>query len=272
MQTNILELRPSSPPFHRYEPKERTHLLELRDIDAAANAIERQARQQNLRVMVWHDLGTLEPMVDGAGDPLNATIFGWSEDELSPWHDNAKVRLSPLIAAARVASDTFMIDHHGVRSSVMNCLLEDIDLTDFEEQTGLTSAIVVPIHMAFGQIGMAIFEGRGPGNEHLSSKLRWVADRLGPMVARLVSSYAAINADERYLPVNTVLSPREIECLNWVAQGKTDHEISIILGCSHAGVRYHLARVGVKFGSANRTQSVFRACQLGYLSSPSKGR
>jgi DNA-binding CsgD family transcriptional regulator len=154
----------------------------------------------------------------------------------------------------------------------MNDFLKNIELTEFDEQTGFASAIVVPIHMAFGQIGMAIFTGLASGKDDLSPKLTWVADRLGPTLARFVSSYATINADDRYMPVNTVLSRREIECLNWVAQGKTDYEISIILGCSHAGVRYHLARVGVKFGSANRTQSVFRACQLGYLSSPTKGK
>jgi hypothetical protein len=76
LQTNILELRPSSPPFHRYNLDERGRVLELQDIVAAAKAIERQTQQQNLRVMVWHDLGTLEPMLDAAGDPLTSLIHG----------------------------------------------------------------------------------------------------------------------------------------------------------------------------------------------------
>jgi DNA-binding CsgD family transcriptional regulator len=53
--------------------------------------------------------------------------------------------------------------------------------------------------------------------------------------------------------------------LRWAALGKTDHEIGIILGCSHAGVRYHLSRACISLGTINRAQSVFRACQLGYL-------
>jgi len=61
------------------------------------------------------------------------------------------------------------------------------------------------------------------------------------------------------------LSKREVECLRWAAIGKTDGEISMILSRSHATVRYHVHRAGEKLNAVNRSQTVFKAGQLGYL-------
>ncbi|MEY4240261.1 MAG: hypothetical protein RL339_2862, partial [Pseudomonadota bacterium] len=47
--------------------------------------------------------------------------------------------------------------------------------------------------------------------------------------------------------------------------GKTDKEISMILGRSHATIRYHIHRAGEKLDSVNRAQTIFKAGQLGYL-------
>jgi DNA-binding CsgD family transcriptional regulator len=52
------------------------------------------------------------------------------------------------------------------------------------------------------------------------------------------------------------LSPRERECLQWVAVGKSDWEISEILSISEKTVNTHLERVKKKFGVRTRTQAV----------------
>jgi DNA-binding CsgD family transcriptional regulator len=54
------------------------------------------------------------------------------------------------------------------------------------------------------------------------------------------------------------LSARERECLRWVAAGKTDWEISVILGISAATVRFHLDRSRHKLGVRSRAQAVAR--------------
>jgi DNA-binding NarL/FixJ family response regulator len=48
------------------------------------------------------------------------------------------------------------------------------------------------------------------------------------------------------------LSPREAEILFWVAQGKTNPEIAIILGIGRATVKTHLDHILVKTDSSNR--------------------
>ncbi len=52
------------------------------------------------------------------------------------------------------------------------------------------------------------------------------------------------------------LTPREIECTHWAAQGKTSWEISIILGISERTVNFHLTNSMQKTGSINRQQLV----------------
>lgn len=70
-----------------------------------------------------------------------------------------------------------------------------------------------------------------------------------------------------WIPKNCRLSKREVECLRWAAVGKTDVEIAMILGRSCATVRFHIHNAATKLEAVNRSQTVFKATQLGYLGS-----
>jgi DNA-binding CsgD family transcriptional regulator len=48
--------------------------------------------------------------------------------------------------------------------------------------------------------------------------------------------------------------------------GKTDHEISLILERSRATVRFHIHNATTKLDAVNKSQAVFKATQLGYIS------
>jgi DNA-binding CsgD family transcriptional regulator len=66
------------------------------------------------------------------------------------------------------------------------------------------------------------------------------------------------------LPVEALaplgLSGRETEVLKWVAEGKRDGEIAIILGISPRTVNHHVERICAKLGVENRTAAA--ACAL----------
>ena len=68
------------------------------------------------------------------------------------------------------------------------------------------------------------------------------------------------------LPPGSRLSKREVECLRWAAIGKTDLEISMIMSRSRATVRFHIHNASTKLDAVNRSQTVFKAAQLGYIS------
>jgi DNA-binding CsgD family transcriptional regulator len=270
MTNNVLELRRADGATHPGSLLRDTVIREHYDVADAARVLAREARRLGLRLMTWHNLATMEPMVDDAGDPLNLDVFGWDDEALGPWLDMEKAVRSPLLKACRVASEPLWINRRGVQSRGGNRFLDQIDFTEIEGFAGASAAIVMPVRIPFGHLAAAILTSIDPAKDDLSEEFAAFSRMLALPIHQLVRSYAMMTIDDRYLPTDNLLTRREIECLNWIAQGKTDYEISVILGCSHAGIRYHITRVGAKLGAVNRTQSVFKACQLGYLGAPSQ--
>ncbi len=64
---------------------------------------------------------------------------------------------------------------------------------------------------------------------------------------------------------DTSLSPREIEILSWITEGKSDWQIGQILSISEKTVNYHIENVKRKFGVATRVQAVVGAIRQGML-------
>ncbi len=64
------------------------------------------------------------------------------------------------------------------------------------------------------------------------------------------------------------LSPRQVECLFWVQQGKSSRDIGTILGVSHRIVERHVFRACKKLGVRTRLQAVIRARTLGIIADP----
>ncbi|MCR5876636.1 helix-turn-helix transcriptional regulator [Phenylobacterium sp. J426] len=69
---------------------------------------------------------------------------------------------------------------------------------------------------------------------------------------------------------NIDLSPRQIECLYWVQEGKSSRDIGTILGVSHRIVERHVFRACKKLGVRTRLQAVIRARSLGVLDDASQ--
>lgn len=61
------------------------------------------------------------------------------------------------------------------------------------------------------------------------------------------------------------LTKRELECLTWIADGKTSGEISTILKISESTVIFHIKNIIKKLEVNNRTQAISKAMLLGLL-------
>jgi DNA-binding CsgD family transcriptional regulator len=61
------------------------------------------------------------------------------------------------------------------------------------------------------------------------------------------------------------LTPRELDSLALVADGKTDWEISVIFGVSEATVRFHVDNARRKLGAVNRAQAIARMASRGLI-------
>ena len=61
------------------------------------------------------------------------------------------------------------------------------------------------------------------------------------------------------------LSSREVEILQWVAEGKSQQDIGDILSISHRTVEVHLRSGRDKLGALTTAQAVGRAISLGLI-------
>lgn len=126
-------------------------------------------------------------------------------------------------------------------------------LNDFDCPDG----IAVPCHGMGGHVGVVSL-----AFERLH--------QISPQERRSIE-YAALMAHQRLRDFNPParhqpsrpLSVRESDCLAFVAAGKTDWEISVILGLSQATVHSHVENAKRKLDARSRAQAVARFIYLG---------
>jgi DNA-binding CsgD family transcriptional regulator len=241
----------------------------VEDIRGAAVALNDAAHACAFRIAVAADIASKEPMMDADGGILNADVFGWVADGERWWEDTRLALKSFLPRACRYESEPFWYNEHGFHTHWRNKYLEGISIKDFKMTRTSRSAILIPVHLSFGQIGAVSLIPHDRETDDLSEPFRLYGDSLGLLVRRFVASYVAAVRTQQWIPSNCSLSKREVECLRWAAIGKTDNDISAILSLSHATVRYHVQRAGEKLNAVNRSQAVFKAGQLGFLGAAS---
>jgi len=217
------------------------------------------------RVGVCHNIAVKKPMVDMDGNILATSVFGFNDESDRWWRTPGLALDSPLPTACRYESEPFWCNAEGFHTSIPNPLLNAIDLTNFERRGLTKAAIVVPVHLPFGQIGAASFCSPDKTTVDLSREFAAYGDTLGLLTRTFVAGYVRVMCNPERLPVGAILSKREVECLRWAAVGKTDFEISLIMSRSRATVRFHIHNASMKLDAVNRSQTLFKAAQLGYI-------
>jgi DNA-binding CsgD family transcriptional regulator len=244
----------------------RITITSVKDIRAAAEALRDIAwNRAQLRVGVTDNIASKTPLADEDGAILASEVFGWNGPNERWWADTRLALSSPLPRACRYESEPFWANAEGFRTRQPNRYLEAIDLSNFEKRALCKAAIVVPVHLPFGQIGAVSFCAADPERTDLSAEYEAHADELYLLSHRFVSGCVKALRTRQWLPADCQLTKREVECLRWASIGKTDKEISMILGRSHATVRFHIQNAGEKLDAVNRSQTIFKAAQLGYL-------
>jgi LuxR family transcriptional regulator, quorum-sensing system regulator CciR len=236
------------------------------DIRRAAEALHAIGSSCGMRVAPAHDIADKSTPVDAEGNLLARDVFGWSEEE-RVWWRNSRIALdSPLTTACRFESEPFWVNSEGFRTRQPNAYLRSIDLTNFDQRAMTRAAIVVPVHLPFGQIGAVSFNPSDRTKLDLTAEFAECGDAFGIYARTFIATYVHVMGHVQALPSGTRLSKREVECLRWAAIGKTDLEISMIMSRSRATVRFHIHNAAIKLNAVNRSQTVFKAAQLGYIS------
>lgn len=236
------------------------------EIRLAAEQLHQLAMDRGFRAAPAHDIADKRTPVDKEGNVLADCVFGWGDDETAWWRNSRIALDSPITSACRFESEPFWVNTDGFRTRLPNNYLDEIDLKNFSARAMTNAAIVVPVHMAFGQIGAVSFNPVDQDRTDLSGDFAEHGDILGILARTFIASYVHVMGAKQALPPGSRLSKREVECLRWAAIGKTDLEISMIMSRSRATVRFHIHNACVKLDAVNRSQTVFKAAQLGYIS------
>ena len=258
------------PPLGLNELLERVCVRSMEGIRPAAEALRDSAMSlAGLRVAPCANIASKEPMVDGNGNILASEVFGWC-DPAERWWERPNLALtSPLTLACRYESEPFWCSADGIHTQHFNPHLVGLDLSDFFERAMTEAAIVIPIHLPYGQIGAVSYQPAVPAKDGLAAQFAEFGELLGTLARKFVCGYVKVMDKAQWIPSDVKLSKREIECLRWAAVGKTDSEIALILGRSCATIRFHIHNAALKLNAVNRSQAVFKAGQLGYLGSVS---
>jgi LuxR family quorum sensing-dependent transcriptional regulator len=120
---------------------------------------------------------------------------------------------------------------------------------------GLGSGFTVP---------MLTLEGQSAGLSNASERAELPPNIRGVMQLLAVYAFArALSLEEAIAPVT--LTPRETDVLKWIAEGKTDWEISVILHVSEHLVDKMARQIRSKFGATNRIHAVAQALRQGIV-------
>lgn len=246
---------------------ERVSIQKPKDIRKAAYNLEDIARKRGFRAALCADISSGKPMTDANGNCLNSDIFGWVKRNERWWEDPRYALHSPIPRACRYEGEPFWCDENGFHCHTHNAFLNEIDLATYFTDVANTyrQLIIVPIHLPFGQISANSFPYTGLKIDDFGIIFSKTSVLLGALTRRFISGYVSVAAQSNIIPSDCGLSKREAECIKWASIGKTDEEIGAIMSVCRSTVRYHIKRASEKLGSVNRTQTVFKATQLGYL-------
>ncbi|HEX7027143.1 MAG TPA: LuxR family transcriptional regulator [Gammaproteobacteria bacterium] len=125
----------------------------------------------------------------------------------------------------------------------------------------IRSGVSIPIRSFQDKLGMISFANGGrmcKGESQISSQLM---PELSLLVAYMHEAYIRLEQPEE----TPRLTPRERECLKWIASGKTTWEVSRIMNCSERTVTFHVSNITSKLGVSNRQHAVARAVSLSLI-------
>jgi DNA-binding CsgD family transcriptional regulator len=181
------------------------------------------------------------------------TVPGWAERYQSQQYSIN----DPVVTAVCRSTGAFTLDEVAGPSRAGAPILEDSRIH------GLFDGLCAPIRAGYDEVGFVLL-----GADHLlqpSDYERFLSQGMCEAYARAGLALLPVRADP------PSLTRRETECLRWVAAGRSDPQIGMILGLSSNTVHAHVEAAKTKLDANSRAQLVLRAVMAGVLrSDPSR--
>ncbi|MGI9488264.1 MAG: autoinducer binding domain-containing protein [Geminicoccaceae bacterium] len=140
--------------------------------------------------------------------------------------------------------------------------LERVEQTVIDEATdaGLKDGVTIPLHGPLGELAVVSLAS-SVGACHAESHL----PMLGAIASQFHLAYDRLHEGDLIRPHEITLTPRERECLAWMARGKSSWDVGLILNISENTVNFHMKNIMAKFNMNNRVLIILEAVRQGLI-------
>nr|WP_281720572.1 LuxR C-terminal-related transcriptional regulator [Nitrosomonas nitrosa] len=192
----------------------------------------------------------------GAFHEFNSVInVSYSNDWLYQYGSRGYASVDPVLQSVLSTSQT-QVWEQTYNTATSKKQLEFVEEARSHGLThGMTSGLVEPARKLASFFS---FSGGEPSN---TSRYKRLLDYLTPHLHRILIANVNSPSSNRVKG----LSPRELMVLEWMKQGKTNWEISRIIGVTERTVRFHIEGIFSKLDVGSRTQAVACAIEHGLL-------
>ncbi len=198
--------------------------------------------------------------VDFATSNLNVVRVHNYPDSWQGWFDDNKLGISdPILRASHIASNGFA---WSAVPKMINMTASDRSVLSQARIVGIGDGFTVPAHIP-GEINGSCSFAVDAG-ETFPEQWQMIVQLIGGFAfeaARRISHSRDIWTEGR-----PTLTERQVDCVLWAARGKTDWEISVILGISRETVVQHLKLARERYGVQKRAMLAVRALFDGLVS------
>jgi DNA-binding CsgD family transcriptional regulator len=195
---------------------------------------------------------------------LLGEIFGWLPAQAPEPRSEPLHHACPIGKACRVAVQPFAWRSAEIGGAAFSWDKRARDFWRHAADLGIVGGITVPVHMPLSRVGAVGWLAVGHPVD-LDAILQDWSSRLRLAAYLFMDHVYRERPDATGKASDAVLSERELECLTWVALGKTDAEIGELIGRSPSTARFHVDSAVEKLGVNNRTRAAAVACQLGMI-------
>ncbi len=127
-------------------------------------------------------------------------------------------------------------------------------------ELGVVDIFAVPFHFPGGDVGLCVSVANHKFKHPTQRRALHFAS-----IHVLLRCRELVHASAEAGMVKCPLSARELECMRWVIEGKSDTDIGQILNISPTTAHYHIENVKKKFDVRTRLQAAQIIVSLGYV-------
>jgi DNA-binding CsgD family transcriptional regulator len=191
---------------------------------------------------------------------------GWSDELLRLFWDRHASLKMPFYIRCRFEHLPFVVSLDQKRHCNPDRVTpEESQITALVRDLGVSTLLVVPLHLAKGQVAMVTWAGARQASDlvDLMPDIEGSLLAIGLHFMRLAAQ--SLQASVKVRDELSSLTRREWDCARTLAQGYREAEIAELIGIKKGTVRFHLDKIVRKFGCKTRGQAVAMLAQLGLL-------